>query len=221
MAGRGSRAERREFRRAARAEARGLRRTRYEALFAPWALAATGAAVSIAYLLQPSLLLRAAMFLLFMAAANASGKRISISATLIVSAGIVAANLLAPVGKVLWKLGPLAITQNALRGGLEKALTFEGLVYISKATILPSLRIPGRFGSIVASAFVYYDRIVEYKGKLRPATLISDADQLMLRVWEEPPARFTPDEHSRRPLAGSLILAGAVGASYVALAIVR
>lgn len=198
---------------------RALRCARYEELFAPWTLAAAGAAVSVAYLLQPSLLARAGMLAVLMAAVNASGKRISIPATLIVSAGIVSANLLIPVGKVLLRLGPLTITETALRGGIEKALIFEGLVYISKASILPSLRLPGRFGAIVASAFLYYGRIVEYKGKLRPTTLLSDADELMLRVWEEPPAQIIPDRHSGRPLEGSLILAGAVGVAYAMLAI--
>jgi hypothetical protein len=202
-----------------RVKSRVGRRARYEALFAPWALAAAGAAISVAFLFQPSLALRAAMLAFFMAAAWASGKRISPVATVLVSTGIVAANLLMPVGKVLARIGTFAITETALLGGIGKALTFEGLIYISKASILPSLRLPGRFGSIVASAFVYYDRIIEYRGKLRPATLLFDADELMLRVWEEPPAQIIPDTQSRRPLAGSLILAGAVGAAYTALAI--
>jgi len=201
------------------AAARGARRARYEALFAPWALACAGAAVSIAFLLQPSLALRAAMLVLFMTVARAAGKRVSPIATVLVSLGIVAANLLMPVGKVLARIGPLAITETALHGGVAKALTFEGLIYISKASILPALRLPGRFGSIVASAFVYYDRIIEYRGKLRPATLIADADELMLRVWEEPPARPVPEARGARPVSGALILAAAVAASYAALAL--
>jgi hypothetical protein len=166
--------------------ARAARRARYEALFTPWALAAAGILVSLAYLFQSSLPVRAIMLAVFLAVAALSGKRVSPLATILVSAGIVAANLLVPIGKVIWKIGPFPVTEIALLEGLGKALTFEGLVYISKACILPSLRLPGRFGGIIAAAFVYYDRIIEYKGSIRPASLIRDADDLMLKVWEAP-----------------------------------
>jgi hypothetical protein len=161
------------------------------------------------------------MFLVFLAAALLSGKKVSIAATLFVSAGIVAANLLAPVGKVIAAIGPLKITQTALLDGLGKALVFEGLVYISKASILPGLRLPGRFGSLVARAFLYYDRIVEFKGSLKPATFIADADSLMLKVWDEgleveDAAARQADAEPARPLALAL-LGAAVLASYAAL----
>ena len=117
------------------------------------------------------------MFLCFLGAAWLSGKKVSLPATLLVSFGIVFANLLVPVGKVLVVLGPFKVTEIALIDGIGKALVLEGLLYVSKATILPGLRLPGRFGALVAAAFVYYDRIVEYKGSIRPATLIEDADR--------------------------------------------
>ena len=206
-------------RKARAAEARGRRRERWEALFAPWALAAAGAAVSAAFLFQPALGSRILMLLAFMAAARAAGKRVSVLATVLVSAGIVAANLLVPVGRVLARLGPLVLTETALLEGIERAVTFEGLIYASKASILPGLRLPGRFGSIVASAFVYYERIVEYKGRLRPATLVADADELMLWVWEEPPAGPRRDAGARRPALGYALLALAVAAAWALLAL--
>ena len=89
-----------------------------------------------------------------------------------------------PSGKVLFSLGPLAVTEYALTDGILKALTFEGLMLVSKASILPSLRLPGRLGGIVASAFLYYDRIIEYRGRVRAASLASDADAMMRAVWE-------------------------------------
>ncbi len=212
------RAGRRRRRREAGAAARSARRERYEALFPPWALAGAGAVASLTFLFQPSLAIRAAMLLAFMAAAMASGKRVSLPATVFVSAGIVAANLLVPVGRVLARIGPLAITETALVEGVMKAVTFEGLVYASKATILPGLRIPGRFGSIVAAAFVYYDRILEYRGRVKPATLIADADALMLKVWDEGEAAPAPEARTGGP-AGLAILAGVALASLAALAL--
>ena len=88
-----------------------------------------------------------------------------------------------PSGKVLGTLLGMKITQGALIEGIEKALTFEGLMMLSKASIAPGLKLPGRLGRIVAAAFVYYDRIVEYKGRIKAASLSRDADDLMLRVW--------------------------------------
>lgn len=187
-------------------------------MFPPWALAAAGAAISAAYLFQRSLGVRALMFLCVLAAAWLSGKKLSFASTIIVSAGIVAANLLVPVGRVLAVLGPFRLTESALLDGIGKALVFEGLVHISKASIMPGLRLPGRFGVLVASAFVYYDRIVEYRGAIRPSTLIEDADRLMLRVWEEPLAAPSPEARrgGPRPVAYAT-LAAAVLAAYVPL----
>jgi hypothetical protein len=165
------------------------------------------------------------MFICFFAAAWLSGKKVSPLATVLVSAGIVAANLLVPVGRLIAQLGPFRITETALLDGIGKALVFEGLIYISKACILPALRMPGRFGSLVAAAFVYYDRIVEYKGSLRPATIVEDADRLMLKIWEEPldPPGTERNGQARsettramRPIA-TLVLCAAVLAAYAAL----
>jgi hypothetical protein len=212
-------------RRARSAALRMARRGRWEAAFPPWALAAAGAAISAAYLFERSLAARAIMFLCFLAAALVSGKKVSLVATLAVSAGIVAANLLVPVGKVLAVLGPLKLTQTALIDGVGKALVFEGLVYISKASIVPGLRLPGRFGALVASAFLYYDRIIEYKGSIRPATLIADADALMLQLWDEAPAGTPAGDEGERASAGqgparllpTVALAAAAAAAYIPL----
>jgi hypothetical protein len=212
------------------AAARALRRERWEANFSPWAIAAAGAAISLAFLFQRSLSARAAMFAAFLAAAWLSGKKISIGATIFVSLGIIAANLVVPVGKVLYRLGPLVITEGALTDGIGKALVFEGLIYISKASVLPGLRLPGRFGGLVAASFVYYDRIVEYKGKVRPAKLIEDADALMLELWDEALAaplgseraaeiapEAKPTASPRRRKVAATALATAVALAYAAL----
>jgi hypothetical protein len=178
-------------------------------------------AVSLAFLFQPSLVLRAILFAAFFLAAIASGKRISPIATLAVSIGIVAANLLVPVGKVLIHFGPLVITEFALLDGIGKALTFEGLIHISKASILPGVRLPGRFGSIVASAFIYYDRIVEYRGTIRASSLLADADKLMLRVSEGEAVVATPPARSTYPRKGVFILAVATALAYAVLILAR
>jgi len=174
---------------AARAEkaasARLLRKKRFEALFSPWAAALAGAAVAFAFLFENSLPLKAGMFLAFAAAAHFSGKRLSVVTTLVVSAGIILTNLLVPSGLVLARIGPFAITRFALTEGIMKALTFEGLMLLSKASIMQGLKIPGRLGGIVGDSFLYYDRIIEYRGRIRASTLSADADAMMSAVWEK------------------------------------
>ncbi len=165
------------------AAARLSHRTRAERLFAPGALALAGMVVTVAFLFQPNVLLKGLMLIVFILAARAVGKRYSLATTLSVSLGIILANLIVPSGKVLGTLLGMRITQGALIEGIEKALTFEGLMMLSKASIAPGLKLPGRIGRIVAASFVYYDRIVEYKGRIKASSLSRDADDLMLRVW--------------------------------------
>ena len=165
------------------AAARTARRARAERIFAPGALALAGMVVTAAFLFQPNVLLKAVMLVAFILAARAVGKRFSLATTLSVSLGIILANLIVPSGKVLGTLLGMRITQGALIEGIEKALTFEGLMMLSKASIAPGLKLPGRIGRIVAASFVYYDRIVEYKGRIKASSLSRDADDLMLRVW--------------------------------------
>ena len=200
-----------------RAERRASRRARYESLFDPTILAAGGMAISIAFLLQRNVEIRAAMCLVFLVVTIASGRGFSPLATLFVMAGIVAANLLVPMGKVLATIGPFPVTTAALEGGLGKALAFEGLIFLSRASILPTLRLPGHLGSVIAKAFVYYGRILEQAGELRPSSVLRDADALMLGVWREP---AVPEyEHAGRYAAGPEIRGSGVALVAAAVAV--
>jgi hypothetical protein len=215
-----ARASGKALKKAASAAKRARRAERYDALFEPWVLALAGGLSSLAFLFQPELGFKLVLFALFLLAALASGKKVSLGATLFVSLGIVAANLLVPVGRVLWRIGPAVITESALLDGIAKAVTFEGLIYISKASIRPGLRIPGRFGGIVAAAFVYYDRIVEYKGRIRVQSLFEDVDALMLAISEKVDPHGNPEGAvGRGSRAGRLIAAAAVLACAAALAL--
>ncbi|MDH7483453.1 MAG: Gx transporter family protein [Spirochaetales bacterium] len=164
-------------------QARLVRRERYESAFEPWGSAVAGVLAAGIFLSQRGIFIKTLFFLVFMLWAWAAGKRFSLFATLMVSFSIIAANLLLPSGRVLVRIGSFAITERALVDGIAKALTFEGLLYISKASILPGLRLPGLFGDLVANAFRYYDRIIEFKGRIHPATLIRDIDRLLAIVW--------------------------------------
>jgi hypothetical protein len=214
-----TKAEARAARKSRDRERRGRRARRYDSFFAPWALAIAGLVMSLAFLFQPRLPLKVAFLAFFFVAALVSGKKVSIMTSLAVSVGIVAANLLVPIGRVMWRAGPIIITETALLDGINKAVIFEGLIYISKATIRQGLRLPGRFGSIVGRAFVYYDRILEYRGGIRASSLFQDADSLMLSVWEDERANEgAAAVEAARPVSGYAIAAGAALLALCALA---
>ncbi len=161
------------------------RRERWEGLFPAGRLALTGAFLSLVLLFQPSLEGRLAILAAAAAAAWLSGRKLSPLLTILVMAGIVGANLLVPLGKKLASWGPLVITEIALYEGLTKAVTFEALVFISKACLGPNLRLPGRFGAFFASALRTYECILAYKGKIRARSFIADIDAALVAVYGE------------------------------------
>ncbi len=155
------------------------RRKRYEEYMEPWVAAVLGAAIAIFFLLQKGIVVKLLCLILFIFWTWISGKRFSLISTFAVIAGIILANLLIPSGRVIFKIGPFVLSDFALIDGFSKALTFEGLMYLSKAAIMSGLRFPGRFGAIIAQAFQYYDHIIEYRGKVRAKTIVQDIDDLL------------------------------------------
>jgi hypothetical protein len=162
---------------------RAKRREWWEASFSPNRLALAGAALSLSLLLQPSLTGRLLILLFAVAAALASGRKLSPIMTVTVMAGIIGANLLVPMGRKLAEFGPLIITELALLEGVKKAVTFEALIFISKACLGPGLRLPGRLGSLFADAFRLYDRILEHRSHVRIKTFMIDIDGILNSVY--------------------------------------
>jgi hypothetical protein len=118
-----------------------------------------------------------------MAASLLSGRRVSLVMAALVMAGIIGANLLVPLGRKLAEWGPVVITELALREGIEKAVTFEALMMISKACLGSSFRLPGRFGRFFAEALRSYDRFLEKKKTIRLASPMKDIDELLFSVY--------------------------------------
>ena len=187
-----ARHQRRTAKKNAARAARQLRRARFEQTFVPWQIGLAGLTVAILFILERNLAVKLGFLLFFILATYLAGKSFSLLVTLMVSAGIILANLFVPSGKVLYQLGPLTVTQFALTDGIIKAMTFEGLMFLSKASILQGLKIPGTLGNIVSSSFLYYDRIIEYKGRIHAATLSADVDEMMFTVWQKETAQQEP-----------------------------
>ncbi len=151
-------------------------------LFPSTTLFIAGLLTMPALLFNPSIPLRIVQFVLFWLCAWSVGKRTSLLNALIVSASIVAFNLLIPYGPVLAAIGSFRITQGALLAGLEKAVTVEGLIMLSKATIRSDLRLPGRFGALIGESFRYLELIMERKGGIERKDPIGGIDRLLIEL---------------------------------------
>ncbi len=162
-----------------------LRTRRREAvldLFPSSTLFIAGILTMPALLFNPSIPLRIVQFAFFVVCAWAVGKRVSPLNLLIVSASIVAFNLLIPYGRVLATIGSFRITQGALWAGIEKAVTVEGLIMLSKATIRSDLRLPGSFGALIGESFRYLELIMEKKGGIERKDPIGGIDRLLIEL---------------------------------------
>jgi heptaprenyl diphosphate synthase len=149
-------------------------------VFGPVFLFAAGLVLMLIFLFTRSLKWQIIQFAFYTLLALLSGKRLKPLFTLLVMAGIVGGNLLAPFGKVLYSLGPLRITEGALLSGLRRAFTLEGLFMLSAAFIRPGLRLPGFFGSLLARTFGIFSLMQEKKPHFKKGHIIEEIDNLLL-----------------------------------------
>jgi heptaprenyl diphosphate synthase len=149
-------------------------------IFSPVFLFAAGLVLMLIFLFTRSLKWQIIQFTFYTILALLSGKRLKPLFTLLVMAGIVAGNLLAPFGKVLYNLGSLRITEGALLSGLRRALTLEGLFMLSAAFIRPGLKLPGFFGSLLARTFGIFSLMQEKKPHFKKGHIIEEIDNLLL-----------------------------------------
>jgi heptaprenyl diphosphate synthase len=148
----------------------------------PHSLFFAGLTMALIFLLGRSLPARAVQFLFFCVFVRLMGKKVNPLITITIMAGIVFFNLLAPYGKVLAVLGPLRITQGSLFAGLEKALTLEGLLMLSRACIRSDLRLPGTIGSLLGESLRNLELMRGKKGLIRRGHIIAGIDQMLREV---------------------------------------
>ena len=141
-----------------------------------------GLLMALIFLLGRSLPARAVQFLFFCVFVRLMGKKVNPFITITIMAGIVFFNLLAPYGKVLAAFGPLRITQGSLLAGLEKAITLEGLLMLSRACIKSDLRLPGTLGSLLGESLRILELMREKKGLLRRGGLVAGFDRMMREI---------------------------------------
>lgn len=175
----------------------------FERGVSPSFLFVSGLLISAAVLLQQNLEIKAiqtAFFLGLAAAANPSIVKSVVPGSMVFLAVTVLVNLLTPMGRVLLRLGPLPITESALRAGLAKGLTLVCLAYISRFFVRRTLRLPGKLGRYVGKTFFYFNCLLQYRRKLSIRHLVRSLDEVFETAYnqqgrreEAPAAGNTPE----------------------------
>jgi heptaprenyl diphosphate synthase len=171
------------------------------------ALFLAGAVLLPAFLFQQDLVIRSALFLLFMGLNVASGRRPRLLQYVLVGAGIVVFNLVIPTGRVLVSVSGLPITEVALKTGVSKATAMVGLIALSLFSIRSDLRLPGRFGGLLGRSLLYFERIMGERRAIDRRDLIGSIDAVLLSVHQAP---LTPNPSAARvrtsAVAGGLLV---------------
>ena len=145
----------------------------FNQLIKPEHLFAAGIIVIPAFIFQENLPVKWFQVLLFMLLSIISGKRVLILPNIIMAAGIVAANLLTPVGEVFLIAAGFPVTKGAIYKGLEKSALLIGMIYISRFSVSSGFVFPGRRGNILSLVFYYFEKIME-GGKSSPVETLKN-----------------------------------------------
>ncbi len=114
-----------------------------------------------AFIFQDSVLLKWMHVFIFMSVSVMAGKRIRIIPNIIMLAGITAANLLTPVGEVMFHVMKFPVTKGALYSGLEKTALLTGMIYISRIALSGNFRISRNRRNMISDVFYYFERLME------------------------------------------------------------
>jgi len=178
----------------------------YEKLFSAKALFFSGLVIMPALLFNPSTEYRFLQFIFFWLLLLLTGKKTNPFLTLITILFITVFNLIIPYGQILFAAGPVKITSGALKSGLHRAVTFMGLIMLSKASVRQDLKIPGAFGELLGESLRLFSVMMSKKYRLKIKNPIKVIDTLLMELSEENYAANTEEPQKTKP-AGYVILA--------------
>ncbi|MDR1307090.1 MAG: Gx transporter family protein [Treponema sp.] len=144
-----------------------------------------------AFLFIPFVAVRAGLFLLFWLLAVLTRKKTRPGFTLITLAAVILANLFPPYGKILFRAGPFIIAQGSLIQGIQRAVTMEGLIMLSKLALVSALPLPGKFGLLLRETFVILERFNKKRDlekntdKKEKTHLFKTLDGILLQIEKE------------------------------------
>jgi hypothetical protein len=169
-----------------------------------------GALLMAAFLAQRDLVVRGAEFVAFLVLARLSGRRLRLLSYAVVALGIVAFNLIIPVGRELVSVLGFPVTETALKSGIAKALTLVGMIAASQFSIRTDLRLPGRFGGLLGRSLLYFQRIMAERRRIDRRDVVGSIDTVLREVHGA--GNALRDDAPAVPvrLSGMLVLAGIV-----------
>jgi heptaprenyl diphosphate synthase len=196
-----------------REEFRMIRQEYAQKLFSSRALCIAGLCAMPALVFNPSPVWRVFQFLFFWFLAWLSGKKNNPLITILIILGILLFNLLVPYGRVLFTLGAFRITEGALLAGLQRGVTLEALVMLSRFSIRRDLRLPGAFGQLLGESFRIFGLIMDRKRIITRGNLMAGIDALLIELSETPPEEGAGGRAARdaAPQPGEGILPGKRG----------
>ena len=120
-----------------------------------------GLAAMIAVSLENVMPVRCGQMVFFMILAGLMGRRVRLVPPAVMLLSVVIANLFSPNGRVLFSVWRFDVTYGALRLGLLKGSLLVGLIYVSRVSVGPGLKVPGYFGALLLKAFAYFEVLTE------------------------------------------------------------
>lgn len=111
------------------------------------------------FILQPDPVFKAIQVMMFLLYGVLLGKRIRLVPGIVLIFSVTAASALNPLGEVLLTIGDFPVTAGAVRQGFLRGLNLIGMVYLSRCTISPRLRVPGEIGRLFYRVFYYFEEI--------------------------------------------------------------
>ncbi len=109
------------------------------------------------------------------------GKHFRLLPNLLMALGIITASLLVPYGRVIAEIGALKITMGAIEAGARRAAVIIGLIYISRASVLRGLVLPGKLGNMLSLVFYYFEKLTEGE-RISRTNIFSQLDKKLLRL---------------------------------------
>ena len=167
---------------------------------------AAGLLLIPAFILQSQILIRSLQLVFFMMLSLFSGKRLRLVRSMIFVVFVTLFNLLNPAGRVMFTIGSFAVTEQALKGGLFKAMTFLGLFYISSFSVRRDIPLRGIPGFLASRTFGYFNLLLQERA-LKPKRLVESLDQILLNTYSCSPEALpdTNSESSSQTSAGGYV----------------
>lgn len=141
----------------------------------------TGLSVMVPFLFTENTAIRLVFTATIILMNLVSGRNFRLLPNIILTAGVMLANIYPFGGRVIITIGPLFITEEALISGIEKSLLLIGSVYISRFAVRKELIFPGKTGQILYKTFYYFEKFTEMKLNVK-SDIIRQIDARLIEI---------------------------------------